>query len=242
VIRRIHTPVLQDGDNALDPVQAHHARMVLRLRDGDEVEVFDDAGQTAIGELRLDGETAAVHVRQILSSAATTALRWSVASAVPKGERADWMVEKLSELGAEAFIPLATARSVVLPEGKNKRERWARIATESAKQCRRAGVMRIEPLTPLAEVIAAAVTSESTGWCLSTGEAAVPIAAAAREHRGRFLTLFVGPEGGWTPEEAAGMSAAGLAEVKLTGTILRVETAAVAAGAVVAILYSERDD
>jgi 16S rRNA (uracil1498-N3)-methyltransferase len=245
VIRRIHTPVLQEGDNALRPAQAHHARAVLRLCDGDEVEVFDNAGRTAVGVLRYHGETTVVQVRKIVTSGAT-ALRWSVASAVPKGERADWMVEKLSELGAEAFIPLATARSVVLPEGRNKRDRWARIATESAKQSRRPGVMRIDPLTPLADAIGTLADGnaigESIGWCLSTGEAAMPIAAAARDYAGRILTLFIGPEGGWTPEEAARMSAAGIAEIRLTGTVLRVETAAVAAGAVVAALIDQQPD
>jgi 16S rRNA (uracil1498-N3)-methyltransferase len=243
VIRRIHTPVLQEGHNALGPVQAHHARDVLRLSDGDEVEVFDDAGRTAVGVLRFQGETAVVEAWKIVAPEVTgERFRWSVASAVPKGERADWMVEKLSELGAQAFIPLATARSVVLPEGKNKRDRWARIATESAKQSRRAGVMRIEPLTALEEAVraiaAAGPSKEGEGWCLSTGKAALPIATAAGDVAGPSLTLFIGPEGGWTPEEVGRMTAAGLMEVRLTHTVLRVETAAVAAGAVVAALGS----
>jgi 16S rRNA (uracil1498-N3)-methyltransferase len=228
----------------LSPVQTHHARAVLRLGDGDEVEVFDDAGRTGVGVLRFKGESAVVHVRQIVTSiASTAALRWSIASAVPKGERADWMVEKLSELGAESFIPLATARSVVLPEGKNKRDRWTRIAIESAKQSRRPGVMRIEPLTSLADAVKVAAARPpagvSRGWCLSTGELAVPIAAAARVYPGRCMTLFIGPEGGWMLDELSQMSAAGLTQVRLTGTILRVETAAVAAGAVVAALMGQ---
>ncbi len=240
MIRRIHTPVLLEGDNPLAPVQAHHARTVLRLGDGDEVEIFDNAGRTAAGILRFRGESdTVVQVQAIVPAAADCAgLRWSVASAIPKGERADWMVEKLSELGAHAFIPLATARSVVLPEGKSKRERWVRIATESAKQSRRPGVMRIDPLTPLDQAVRAVASGESTGWCLATTEAAVPIASAARGHAKRPLTLFVGPEGGWTAEEMSAMTGEGLLAAKLTNTTLRVETAAVAAAAVVAVLIN----
>jgi len=95
MIRRIHTPVLLEGETALDPVQAHHARAVLRLCDGDEVEVFDNSGRTAAGVLRFQGaQDAAVWVEQVAApSPARTGPSWSVASAVPKGERSDWMVE-----------------------------------------------------------------------------------------------------------------------------------------------------
>ena len=209
----------------MGPVQAHHARAVLRLCDGDEVEVFDNAGRTAVGVLRFQGDAAVVEVGKILLSS-PAALRWSVASAVPKGERADWMVEKLSELGVSSFIPLATQRSVVLPGGTNKRQRWERIAIESAKQSRRRGVMQIGDLTPLA----GAMTS---GWYLSPDPRAVPIVQPLAELKVPELRLFIGPEGGWTDEERAAFETAGLTPVRLTDTILRIETAAVAAAAVV---------
>ena len=88
---------------------------------------------------------------------------WTVASAVPKGPRADWMVEKLSELGATAFVPLQTARSVAMPSGSGKLDRWSRLAAEAAKQCGRPGVMRIEPLTPVADVISSIGPGHSPG-------------------------------------------------------------------------------
>jgi 16S rRNA (uracil1498-N3)-methyltransferase len=234
----------------LDAPQAHHARAVLRLGDGAAVEVFDDAGNVASGTLAFDGARGAiVRVERIdlaaADAAAAEGLRWSVAAAVPKGERADWMVEKLSELGCAAFIPLATARSVVLPEGRNKRDRWARIAAESAKQSRRRGVMRIEELTPLTELLArgtAHVTGAAgpdgrpQGWFLSIQPDAIPVRAAIGFELCDPFLLAIGPEGGWTPEELAALTAAGLTPVGLTRTILRVETAAVAAGAIVATM------
>jgi len=143
VARRIHVPVLAVGETRLDEAQAHHARDVLRLTQGAEVEVFDDEGRAACGTLLIAPGAVAVRVEHLDEASAGSSVRLTVASAVPKGERADWMVEKLSELGVAAFVPLATARSVVLPEGRNKRQRWARIATEAAKQSRRAGVMQI---------------------------------------------------------------------------------------------------
>jgi 16S rRNA (uracil1498-N3)-methyltransferase len=217
----------------LDASQARHAREVLRLPDGYPVEVFDDQGIVGTGVLVFEGPRDAL-VRVEQTSAQKPAAIWSVASAVPKGERADWMVEKLSELGAAAFIPLIAARSVVLPEGRNKRERWIRIATESAKQSRRPGVMRIDELSPLEEVLKK-IHQRFQGICLSTGPIAVPIVSAL-EHRspGGELILLVGPEGGWTEDELLECDRAGAVQVRLTSTILRVETAAIAAAAIVA--------
>ena len=249
--RRLHTASLSPGLVALDAVQAHHARHVLRLSDGDAVEVFDDAGRTGAGVVVLPADDGDDHgglsvrvdaVREPAPMAGRVAL--TVAAAVPKGDRADWMVEKLSELGCDAFVPLLADRSVVQPKGTGKRDRWVRLATESAKQCRRPGVMRVaEPATLAAALAELAGTTDSTpgvGWFMDTGPDAVAVRRLllAAPPAGGRLTLFVGPEGGWTAGEVGRMRAAGLTAVSLTPTILRVETAAVAAAACVACLWA----
>ena len=223
----------------MDPTQARHARDVLRLADGETVEVFDDAGSTASGVLIFDsGRGARVRVEHIVPP--RVAAGWTVASAVPKGERADWMVEKHSELGATAFIPLIAARSVVVPEGKGKLERWSRIATESAKQSRRQGVMRIESPTALGHALQL-LRDGAAGMCLSTAPGATPILDALREQQpNRELILFIGPEGGWTDAELVELDRAGAVSVRLTSTVLRIETAAVAASAVIGVVLNSR--
>jgi 16S rRNA (uracil1498-N3)-methyltransferase len=167
-----------------------------------------------------------------------------VAAAIPKGDRADWMVEKLSELGVARFIPLITHRSVVHPKGHNKRERWQRIATESAKQSRRSGVMEIADVATLEGVL---TVKDEGGWMkdeapgegarfyLSPTGASLTTSFVARASS----LLLIGPEGGFTDDELRLMDDLGLTGVKLTGTILRVETAAVAAAAVVACLQQQ---
>jgi 16S rRNA (uracil1498-N3)-methyltransferase len=248
VARRIHVSELRTGEIPLDRAAAHHARDVLRLEAGTAVEVFDDAGRAAEGTLVFTGPgDVAVRVDRVDEAADHAPVRLTVAAAVPKADRADWMVEKLSELGVAEFIPLAAARSVVLPEGKNKLERWARIATEAAKQSRRAGVMRIAELTPVAELVrrwkATAENAAASGaWYLSTeSDAALPVArAAASLPKGAALTAFIGPEGGWTPDEQKRFEEAGVAAVRLTHTILRIETAAVTTAAVVACDFQSR--
>jgi 16S rRNA (uracil1498-N3)-methyltransferase len=228
--------VLQAGKIELSEREAHHARDVLRLKPGDPVELFDDAGNVAIASVNTCNSRAVSVLAQAPGHAGQR-LNLTVASAVPKGERADWMIEKLSELGVDRFVPLATARGVVLPEGRNKRERWDRLAAESAKQSRRTGVMRIDPLTPLQRFLS--VPIDGAALVLSPDPTARSIVAtiqAAADQITQPITLLVGPEGGWTADELREMAEAGLTAVRLTETILRVETAAVAAAAVTAAL------
>jgi 16S rRNA (uracil1498-N3)-methyltransferase len=239
VVRRIHVKQVRPGELIpLGDAEAHHARDVLRLSDGARVEVFDDAGTVGDGRLALEGASVSVRVERAEPAQATFAL--TIAAAVPKGERADWMVEKLSELGVAEFIPLAAARSVVLPAGRGKRDRWVRIATEAAKQSRRAGVMRIAELTSVGD----ALRQGDSRWFLSTEVAnPSPIAEAARARPpDAKLTAFIGPEGGWTAAEEQQFFAAGATPVRLTSTILRIETAAIATAAVLSCLMTAAVD
>ena len=234
--RRIHVIELSAGEIALDEAQAHHVRDVLRLSVGASVELFDDAGAIASGEIAsVDPQRVIVRVEHV--ERARNRGELIVASAIPKGDRADWMIEKLSELGVTRFIPLQTERSVVHPTGSGKRDRWNRIATESAKQSRRAGVMQIDELTKLSEVLTE--TREGAPFYLSTAPDAVEIGDVLDGTWNRVF-LFIGPEGGWTDSEIKAFDEQSLTGVKLTATILRVETAAVAAAAIAATLLVRR--
>ena len=235
MLRRLHVQTVGPGLIELDERQSHHARDVLRLEIGEAVELFDDGGRTAAGRIvsimpRVTVEAGAVR------SADTDSVRIVVASAIPKAARADWMVEKLSELGVACFVPLLTARGVVQAEGQNKRQRWQRLAEESAKQCRRAGVMRIAEPCALDAVLA---KYGGAGWFFSTACGATSARQAA-EMVGpgcRELLLLIGPEGGWTEAEEEKLRQRGLTPVSLGTTILRVETAAMAAAVVAGIMF-----
>ena len=212
--------------------EAHHLRDVLRLGVGAEVEVFDKDGTSGRGRIvAADGRGVSVEVEEV-GRAAAGRCRLTIASAVPKGGRADWMIEKLGELGVEAFVPLKTGRSVVEPKGSGKIERWNRISAEAARQSGRAGVMRIEPLTDVERAIERGRAEGMVIWHLSLGEKSEAILEMVRELP-EALMVMVGPEGGWSEEETAGFEKEGIAGVKLTGTILRVETAAVVAAGVI---------
>jgi 16S rRNA (uracil1498-N3)-methyltransferase len=231
-MRRILVPKALVGRIELAGPQSHHLRDVLRMTPGAIVEVFDQTG--ARGRGRIASVTpggVSVEIDEIIPACANRP-RLTIAAAVPKAARADWMIEKLSELGVDALIPLSTRRSIVLPRGSEKLDRWRRLAAESAEQSARTGVMRIEPLTELPVIIDRAKAAGSALWHLSLEEDGVSILQLIPALP-EALTVLVGPEGGWSPEETGAFRAAQIMPVRLTRTILRVETAAVAAAAII---------
>lgn len=230
MLRRVCVSQVRPGAITIEAAEAHHLLHVLRLTEGTQVEVFDAAGRRACGVLQtVDGQLS-VHVEAVTQSSAAAVC--TIASAVPKGSRADWLVEKLSELGVGIFQPLITARSVVDP-GTGKLQRWQRLAEQAARQSRRAGVMQVLPPLEMPQVLA-----QHTGgqrWYLSTApQASSAIRVLACAAPPRDLLVLIGPEGGWTPEEMAHFNAAGLRAVSLGATTLRVETAAIAVAAILA--------
>jgi 16S rRNA (uracil1498-N3)-methyltransferase len=217
----------------LDAAQSRHLRDVLRIRPGEAVELFDGTGRTAPAKVcRVEGavelEVGAIHEGQ------AAAIRLAIAAAPPKGSRADWLVEKLSELGVSAYIPLQSARTVVHPE-EGKLGRWQRLATESAKQCKRADVMRVLPPTQVKSLGIDPAYAGWVKWCLSTRDALPPALAGLGSLRPGGLLALIGPEGGWTDTEEQFLSDSGFASVHLTSTILRIETAAITVAALVMV-------
>jgi 16S rRNA (uracil1498-N3)-methyltransferase len=227
VIRRVYTPKLRIGVIELDEWGSRHARDVLRLTENTEVEMFDDRGAVGDGVIISLRPNVIIHCDAIRHQ--ESVMQLTIASAVPKGDRAAWMIEKLSELGCARFVPLATSRSIVLPWGTNKRDRWLRLAIESAKQSRRPGVMQLEELTDVSTV-----ATPNAFFLDFDGDAITSVDWFGE------ATLLIGPEGGWSPEEKKLFSDRAMKGLKLTETILRVETAAVTAAAVVMALASNR--
>jgi 16S rRNA (uracil1498-N3)-methyltransferase len=197
-------PVLAADDD-------HHLRRVLRLRAGERISLADgggrwmeavltDAGVQATGEVHVE----AAHPRR------------TVAAAVPKGDRLEWMVQKLTELGVDRIVLLECERSVVrwdAARAAKQLERLRRIAREASSQSRRVW---------LPEIVAGdldGLAAEASGGSLALAE---PGGASLPDG---VTTIAVGPEGGFSPSELAH----DLPRVGLAETVLRVETAAVVA-------------
>jgi 16S rRNA (uracil1498-N3)-methyltransferase len=229
-VRRAFVQQLLLGTVVLDADEARHLRDVLRLRAGESIELFDADGRTAPATLaRVDKREVIANVTDV-SEPEVIRRRVVIASAVPKGERADWLVEKLGECGVHAWQPLNTDRSVVNDAGESKLARWRRIAIETAKQCRRRSPMRIERQVDVGRL----PIPDPNGLCcvLSTARAE-PMARVLNSRPGvTQLCLLVGPEGGWSEAELTSFETRGWPAARLTDTILRLETAAFLAGAV----------
>jgi 16S rRNA (uracil1498-N3)-methyltransferase len=227
---RIFLPEMSLGEVQLPPEQSHHLRDVLRLTEGDEIQAFDESGQIAHGIIgNVSRQSVTLKIEKI-EPAARPKLRLTVASALPKGPRADWMVEKLSEIGADCFVPLIANRSAVLFCGEGKLGRWNRLAAAAAEQSGRAGVMRIEPATPLLSILQR--TAGAPRYYLSTSSQKPRSLVEMTHQLQGDLILFIGPEGGWTGGEIGEFEKAAVEPARLTQAILRIETAAVVSAAI----------
>jgi 16S rRNA (uracil1498-N3)-methyltransferase len=231
-MRRILVPKASVGRMELTGPQAHHLRDVLRLAAEEKIEVFDRTGARGSGAIAsVNPASITLEIDQVCPPPPQR-LSLTIASAIPKGSRADWMIEKLTELGVDIFIPLATERSVVLPRGASKSDRWRRLAQEAAEQSARAGVMQIDALTQLPRLLDHIAAAQIPAWYLAPDEKADPILRLI-ERLPPALVLLIGPEGGWSPAEISLFHDTTIPPLRLTSTILRVETAAVSAAAII---------
>lgn len=217
---------------------AHHLAHVMRAQIGDVITVVDAAGQAA--EMAVTALTRdAVHLRMQRVLPAETADREVIlVQALLKGEKMDFVVQKAAELGGTCVCPIVTEHVVVRYDAKKaaaKAARWQKIADEAAKQCGRRTLMRVAPIVSLTELlrdpayIGAADTA--TVFCYEQEERqSIRMVLCGTE--AQRVTLIVGAEGGFSPAEAAAVTAAGGQPVSLGHRILRAETASLTALAV----------
>lgn len=215
---------------ALDERDAHHLLRVLRLRPGQTISVADGSGRwrvCALVSARPDSWPAAAILEPAAEVVDDPAPRpaLTVAFAPTKGERPEWAVAKLVELGVDRVIPLMTARSVVRGDdqrNERRHERWTEIARQAAMQSRR---VRLPVIDPPSDVAAVASTA---------GTSAVIAVPGGDPPTLRRPTVLIGPEGGWSPEEERAVPGT----VGLGPLVLRTETAALAAASLYAALRS----
>lgn len=216
---------------------AHHAGRVLRLRPGEAVTLCDGKGtdyDCAVETLEKD----AVTCRVLGSHPADTEPKQQLTlfMALPKGDKMEFIVQKAVELGVSEIVPYLSKNCVSRPDKTDKKvERWRKIAVEAAKQCGRGVLPAVHAVVPAAEAVRLAAQAE-TALFLYENEKQTGLRDALAGGVGKTVSLMVGPEGGFAPEEAAAAKDAGLVSVSLGTRILRCETAPVAALA--AVLYA----
>jgi 16S rRNA (uracil1498-N3)-methyltransferase len=217
---------------AIHGSDAHKITNVLRLRDGDAIEVVDSRG--LVFAALLESKDGVLQAR--LSDPQQTQrplVAIDVAQGIPKGQKMDYVVEKLSELGVRTLIPLETERTIVQTVGPSKLERWQRLARSAAQQSGRTEMLVVEDPTPLMRLYG---RFESYDAVLFLWEVAAhqPLRdqLPAIVDGAKSVLVVVGPEGGFSHAEGEAARAAGAHLLSLGTRILRTETAALAAVAI----------
>lgn len=213
--------------------EAHHLTRVLRVEAGQKYEISDnrDVYLAEVETARKD-TVSFVIVEKLAASAA--AVRPVVLAALIKFDRFEWLVEKATELGAEAIVPFVAERSEkgLDRAAANRVVRWRKIAREASEQSRRDRLPEVGDVVGFEEALR---YSAAFRFVLEEAGGATPmLAAMPAERRAReTVAMMVGPEGGWTEREREAMREAGWTAVSLGLNILRAETAAAAALAIV---------
>jgi 16S rRNA (uracil1498-N3)-methyltransferase len=221
----------------------HQIRDVLRMKPGDAIILLDNSGFAHRTELvTIDRDTVRGRIVEQWQLDTEPATRITLYQGLLKGQKFDWVLQKGTEIGIAAFVPVLSARCVVgnLDDvSESRTERWERIVVEAAEQAGRASLPRLFPPTLFA---AACASVKQRGLALIPWEEernrslreALQVTPRPRE-----IHLFIGPEGGFADEEISTAQANGIVPVSLGPRILRAETAGLATAS--AILYELGD-
>lgn len=230
-------PSVISGDlvEVTDSDLLHQWNAVLRLRPGQQIALLDGSGTQTLVELTTLTRRSA-QGRVVSNSAITTEPRLQVTLfvALARGERFEWVLQKGTELGAAAFVPIHTAHAIADAVSGNKLERWRRIIREAAEQSGRSKLPTLAEPQSLDQTL----QHEGGGIVLAEHSASVPFKQAAEAING-ICGIWSGPEGGWSQAELESAHSAGLALAGLGPRILRAETAPIAALA--ALMYAHNE-
>lgn len=222
------------GENGLHLVKS------LRIRTGEEIILCAETGKDficTVTECKPDGVM--VKVEKVTASLGEPSAEVTVCQCWPKGDKLETVVQKSVELGAKAVWPIESARCVSRPDGKAAEKKVARmqkIALEAAKQSGRGAIPKILPPTTLKAALQAAAAEGDILFCYEGGTDSLKTALKSAGNR---LFVFIGPEGGFSPEESALAESMGARLLTLGPRILRTETAPLAA---LAAIFYERGD
>ncbi len=249
--RRFFVDEVRNGQAEISGEEARHLTHVLRVEAGERYEISDNR-KVFLAEIETARKERVVfRAIEELAGPAPEA-RIVLCTALIKFDRFEWIVEKATELGVAKIVPVVATRSEHgLERAAHKRlERWKRIALEASQQSRRAHLPEIDGPTSFQDVLSIAAipiaitpvagTPLTRGYVLDENPGAPPLASALPATRSVSdeIALMIGPEGGWTEEErAAFVQETRWTAVSLGPLILRAETAAIAALAVIRVAW-----
>ena len=233
----------------LDSDEAHHLTRVLRLGSGAQVFVFDGEGVEHECEVaRVAKHEVDLNLLRRLDDVVASPIQLTLAQALIKGDKFDWVIQKATELGATRIVPLVTEHSDIKPvkgpvKGRAEEwsvarlQRWRRISLEALKQCGRRRLVEICEPAPFDEFCGSAARGECLIFSELGGGSLAEVSAKLREFN--QLSLCVASEGGWSERELRKAASCGFTPVSLGSRILRTETAAIVAVSLAQHLFGD---
>ncbi len=239
---RFYCPVSlpESGLFELPPDAAHHAHRVLRLRINDPVQIFDGEGHACDAIINtISGKHVDVNIIRTCPAQATSPLQIVLAQAMSSSDKMDWVVQKATELGAAEIQPVQTQRSVarLSSERVEKRtEHWRGVVIAACEQSGRNDLMQVHAPVDFSHWLANQRNTPGSKFILLP-DGAVALHVQAKPQGP--VTLLIGPEGGFTPDEALMAKQTGFVPVLLGPRVLRTETAAIAGIAALQTLWGD---
>ena len=211
---------------------SHYMQRVLRLTALSQVMLFNGKGGEYRAELHIDSKTVQAKLLAFIDTERELPWRISVAQGLATGDKMDFVCEKLVEMGATAFIPVAAKHSTLKLSGERLEKRlvhWQRIAQAASEQCGRNRLLSVLPLVSMATLIKSFDQPTQLIFCDPDATLDFPeaIQQAATNNTSHWI-LLIGPEGGWSDEEKKMARQAGAISMRFGRRILRTETAAIA--------------
>jgi len=212
-------------------LEAHHILDVMRLKVSDEVVVFDGTGREYTGIVKaVDLKSLEVQIKSTREYSAERGPLIALMQAITKKDKMDYIAEKATELGVWRIVPVTTERTI--PEWSDAKktdivERWRKIAREAAKQCGRPDIPEVSPIISIDEAVSGSKEYDLKLIAVLSDKA-IKLKDALKNGGGKKITVAIGPEGDFTPEEAENALKAGFKIVNLGQRVLKSDTAGLA--------------
>jgi 16S rRNA (uracil1498-N3)-methyltransferase len=237
VLPRFYCKSIGKTTAELDATEAHHLAKVLRMKAGEKVELFDGEGTVAVAVIReIAKRKVTLKIEQVHRYPPRTTGRIIIVPGIAKGQRFDWLIEKCTELRTDRICPVIFERGVKQASNPKVLERWQNLVIAAAKQSKRIFLTKVDAPMPLFDVIEMLKKGYSQIQ-LIVGSLTPDAAPLSGQIFGQAdVATFIGPEGGFTEVEKALLKENGARFVRLTDTVLRTETAALAFASVLCAL------
>ena len=224
---------------------AHHIRTVMRAKTGDTLIVADNVNKEAIASIQsIDRFAIKLCIVKWLHTTTEPKVQVTLAQGLLKGDKLEWVMQKCTEIGAAAFIPFTSERTIVQYDKKKEDrrcERWRKILKEAAEQSQRSRIPLLEPCVSWSQLLRYCEQYDAVWYCdekeyiVSFGAVLQPFFHRWNSDDRAKVLVIIGPEGGFTEKETAQAEQAGAICISLGPRILRAETAGIVA--LTAILY-----